>query len=130
MLLEFSLKILYSTMCGKNVQIYKFTFLENALVRDIFTHASPHSILASKFLLSRPRQTEIIHSPRQHSFENLFPQTAKRGGGNYNLLYQNSVRKYEDDLEHLVFYILYDLQFFQMWWLYSFINNIHHIVWY
>ena len=130
MLLEFFLKILYSTMCGKNVQIYKFTFLENALVRDIFTHASPHSILASKFLLSRPRQTEIIHSPRQHSFENLFPQTAKRGGGNYNLLYQNSIRKYEDDLQHLVFYILYHLQFFQMWWLYGFVNNIHHIVWY
>ena len=113
MLLEFSLKILYSTMCGKNVQIYKFTFLENALVRDIFTHASPHSILASKFLLSRPRQTEIIHSPRQHSFENLFPQTAKRGGGNYNLLYQNSIRKYEDDLQHLIFIFCIICNFFK-----------------
>ena len=76
----------------------EFTFQENALIRGIFTHASPHLKLAPKFLLSRPRQKEITHLPRQHSFENL--------------LYQNSVRKYEDDLEHQVFYILYDLQFF------------------
>ena len=30
-----------------------------------------------------------------------FPQQqAERGGRNYDLLYQNSVRKYEDDYEH------------------------------
>ena len=40
---------------------------------------------------------------------------AERGGGKYDLLYQNSVRKYEDDLEHYVSHILYDLQFFQIW---------------
>ena len=37
---------------------------------------------------------------RQHSFENLFSPTAEIDGGNYDLLYQNSVRKSEDDLEH------------------------------
>ena len=78
----------------------EFTFLENALIRGIFTHASPHSKLASKFLSSRPRQKEITHSRKQVSFENLFPPTAERGGENSDLLYQNSVRKYEDDLEH------------------------------
>ena len=31
------------------------------------------------------------------------------GGENYDLLYQNSIRKYEDDLEHQVIYILHDL---------------------
>ena len=31
------------------------------------------------------------------TFENL---KTKGGGGNYDLLYQNSIRKYEDDLEH------------------------------
>ena len=81
----------------------EFTFLENALIRDIFTHAPPQSKLAPKFLPSSPRQKEITHSPRQHSFENLFPPTAEKGGGNYDLLYQNLVRKYEDDLEHYVF---------------------------
>ena len=53
-----------------------------------------------KFLSSHPRQKETSHSPRQHSFENLFPPTAERGGGNYVLPYEKSIRKYEDDLEH------------------------------
>ena len=74
--------------------------LENALIRSIFTHASLHSKLAPKFLSLRPRHGEIIHSPRQHYFKNLFPLTAERSGGNYDLLYENSVKKYEDDLEH------------------------------
>ena len=39
-------------------KVMKFTFLENALLRGIFTHASPLSKLALKFLSSRPRQTE------------------------------------------------------------------------
>ena len=56
------------------------------------------SILLSSH--SRPRHKEVTHSPRQHSFENLFPLTADSSGGNYDLLYQNSVRKYEDGLEH------------------------------
>ena len=61
-----------------------FLFLENALLnRSIFTHvAVPYSKLQAEF------------------FENLFPPTAERGGENYDLLYQNSIRKYEDDLEH------------------------------
>ena len=84
----------------KLFKFMEFIFLENALIQGIFTHAPPHAKLAPKFLPSRPRQKEITHSPRQHSFENLFPPTAERGGGNYDLLYQNSVRKYEDDLEH------------------------------
>ena len=49
MLVEFSLKLLYSTMCGKSFQIYgvhMFTFLQNALNRGIFTHAPPHSKFA------------------------------------------------------------------------------------
>ena len=78
----------------------EFTFLESALIQGIFTHAPPHSKLAPNFLSSRPKQKEITHSSRQRSFENLFPPTAERGRGNYDLLYQNLVRKYEDDLEH------------------------------
>ena len=84
---------------GKIFEFMEFTFLENPLIRGIFSHAPPHSKLAPKFFSSRPRQKEITHSRMQHSFENLFPPTAERGGGNYDLLYQNSVRKYEDDLE-------------------------------
>ena len=78
----------------------EFTFLENALIRGIFAHALPDSKLAFNFLSSLPRQKETTDSPRQHSFNNLFPPTVERGRGNTDLLYQNSVRKYEDDLEH------------------------------
>ena len=53
-------------------------FTENTLIRGIFTHAPPHSSLA-------PRSV---------------PPTAERGVGSYDLLYQNSAKKYEDDLEH------------------------------
>ena len=58
-------------------------FLQNALNLGIFTHVP------------------VLHSELQAEFfENLFPPTAERGGENYDLLYQNSIRKYEDDLEH------------------------------
>ena len=49
---EFSLKCLHSTMCAKTVKFMEFTFLKNALSRDVFTHASPHSKLVPKFLSS------------------------------------------------------------------------------
>ena len=79
MLVEFSLKLLYSTMCGKNFQIYGVhTVLENALIRGIFTHAPPHSKLTPKFLSSHSRQQEITHSSRHHSFENLYLPAAER----------------------------------------------------
>ena len=56
-----------------------FTFLGDAFNLCIFAHAPvSHSKLQAEF------------------FENVFP----KGGENYNELYQNSVRKYEDDLEH------------------------------
>ena len=50
--------------------------------------------------------THFTHNPIPHSklhpefFENLFPPTAERGGENYDLLYQNSIRANEDYLEH------------------------------
>ena len=66
-----------------------FTFLENALNLDIFTHEPvPHSKLLAEF------------------FENLFPPTAERGGENYDLLYQNSIRKYD----RLVFSRFFDIR--------------------
>ena len=77
--------------------------LENALIWDIFTHASPppHSKLTLKFLSSRTRRALITHSSRQHSFKNLFPLTAETGG--WRKLWvalSKFIRKYEDDLEH------------------------------
>ena len=99
-LLKFLSNFYIPPCVGKIFKFMEFTFLENGLIRGIFTHAPPQSKLAPKFLSSHPRQRDITHSPRLHSFENLFPSTAERGGRNYDLLYQISVRKYEDDLKH------------------------------
>ena len=59
-----------------------FPFLENAFYLGIFTHAPV------------PNQ-----KPQAEHFEKLFLPTAERHWQNYDLLYQNSIKKYEDDLE-------------------------------
>ena len=58
---------------GKVFKFTEFTFLENALIWGIFSHAPLHSKFASKCMTSHPRQRDITHSPRQHSFEKVFP---------------------------------------------------------
>ena len=85
---------------GTIFKFMEFKFPENALIRGIFTHTPPPLKTLSNFLLSLPRQKEITHSHRQRFFRNLFPSAAEKSGENYGFLYQNSVKKYEDDLEH------------------------------
>ena len=41
-----------------------------------------------------------LKTPGRKVFENLFLSTAEKVGENYDLHYQNSIGKYEDDLEH------------------------------
>ena len=68
-------------MCGENVSIYGAHIPRNALNLCSFTHAPvPHSKLQVEYILKI-----------------CFPQN-RRGEGRYDLLYQNSFRKYEDDL--------------------------------
>ena len=84
MLLEISLKPVCFTMVAK-------IFLNPS----IFSHAPlPLPTQNSpKFLSSPPLQAEGNYLfPRQHFFE--------KGQGNYDLLNQNSVIKYEDHSEH------------------------------
>ena len=82
-------------MCGKNFQISGVDTPGKCIEsRHFYSGPPPHSKLSPKFLSSHPRQREITHSPRHHFFENLFPPAVERSGGNYNLLYQNSVKKY------------------------------------
>ena len=66
----------------------------------VFLIPLPTQKLAPKFLPSRPRQKKITHSRWQNSFENLCPPTEEKVGRHYHLLYQNLVRKYEDDFEN------------------------------
>ena len=79
MVVEFSLKPVYSLCLGKIFKYLVFTFLENALYLSIFAYAPPHLLIL----------------PGSVFFEILFPLAAKRGGGSYNLLYQNSTRNHD-----------------------------------
>ena len=67
-------------MCGKYFSIYG-VHISRKCIEPMHFYSCPSSPLKT------PGRT----------FENL---KTKGGGGNYDLLYQNSIRKYEDDLEH------------------------------
>ena len=82
MLAEFSLTCVFHHVWETFLKFIVFTFLKNALNLGIITH---------------------VRSPCKtpgRIFGNLFPPTAAKVGENFNLLYQNSIRKCEDDLEH------------------------------
>ena len=82
-------------MCAKNCQIYGVHILGKCIELRRFCscfvslETSPQVLVITSY-----RQKKIIYFPRQRSVKNLFPPLAERGGENYDLLYQNSVRKY------------------------------------
>ena len=101
MLVEFSLKHVRE-------KFMEFTCLENALIRGIFTHVSLNSKLAPPSPLPPTFPSSYHHALGRRKLlipsgsilsKICFPQQQK-GEGNYDLLYQNSVKKYEDDFEH------------------------------
>ena len=88
MLVEFSLTNILSAIVGKIFKFMVFMFLENALSLCIFTQAPvPHSKLEAEYFPNFP------------SRKIYFPQ-AERGRENYDMIYQNSIRKYEWALEN------------------------------
>ena len=67
-------------MCGKKFSIYGVHIPRKSLNLCYFTHAP---LLRSKL------QVEFFVSPKTEGV-----------GGSYNMLYQNSIRRCEDGLEH------------------------------
>ena len=99
---EFSLKSLYVTMVGKICHFYDVHISRKCIESMHFhTWPRPQSKLSPKFL-SHPlsRQKVITNFPHAAFFRKSVSSTTERGGGNYDLLYQNSIRKYGDGLEH------------------------------
>ena len=78
-----------------------FAFLENALNLDIFTHALP-SLLKTQptFLSCTLGRGKLLIPQGSIILEILFPPIVERDGGNDDLLYKNSIKEYEDDLEY------------------------------
>ena len=130
MVVEISLKLLYCTMCEKKIQIYGVHIPSKSNESSNF-YLCPSPLKTPSNSCDLPyRQKRIIHPPSKHPFENLFPTTAERGREKLWFDLSKFSQKIWRWLETCFFYILYDLQFFQMWWLYSFANKIYHIVWY
>ena len=65
----------------------------------IITTQSEGNYRLSKKMLPG-RMSNLLILPGSILFEHLFPPTAERDGGIYDLLYQNSIRKDEDDLKY------------------------------
>ena len=70
-----------------------------------------------------------LKTPGRNFWKSVSSKT-EEAGGSYDLLYQNSIRKYEDDLEHQFISIWYDYSFSRFdGFSYNFVNNIYQIVW-
>ena len=78
-----------------------------------YSFLSPLKTRSQIFAIT-PQAKENYSFPQVAFFPKSVFHKAERGGGIYDLLYENSFRKYEDDLRHQVINILYDLQFFEM----------------
>ena len=89
-------------MVRKNFKFTVITFPENALNLGVLTNASPLPNQNSPlvFIISSQAEQNYLYLQTAFFRESVSPQQQKRGGGNYDLLQQNSIRKYEDDLEH------------------------------
>ena len=77
-----------------------FTFLENAVNLGIFIHVFLTTQNSHPSSCYHTLDRLKLHSPKQNFFEDRFHLAAERGGGNYDLLYHNSISKFEDDSEH------------------------------
>ena len=76
--------LVYSTMCGKKFSIYGVHIRK--CIESMHFYWLPSSALRTPCTIFWKKSVS--------------PQGQEQpGGGNYDLLYQNSIRKYEDDLE-------------------------------
>ena len=63
---------------GKIFKFMEFSFLEDAWIRAIFTHAPPHSKLTPKFFSSRPIDRRKLRIPQAAFFRKfVFPNSRK-----------------------------------------------------
>ena len=77
MLVEFSLKLLCSTIYGKNFQIYGVHIPRKLIDLRHFDSCSSPLKTRPQVLSSHPRQKEITHSPRRILSNICFPQQQK-----------------------------------------------------
>ena len=125
MLVEFSLKLLNCTMCEKTFQNYG-VLITIKCIDSRHYYSCPYP----------PLQVLVITSYANYSFpqaaffrKSVFHNSRKKWRKLWFDLSKFSQKMWRW-LGTLGFYILYDFEFFQMWWLYNFVNNIYHIACY
>ena len=91
----------YFPLCKKSFQVYGVLIPRKCIdMRHFYSCPSPLKT-RPQVLAITPYAGENYSLPQVVFFrKSVPPQTAERGGGNYDLFCQNSVRKYENDLEH------------------------------
>ena len=115
MLVGFCLKLSYSIMCGKIFQIYGNHIPGKCIdLRHFYLCPSPFKSYHHVLIITPQAEGKILIPSGRILSIICFPQQQKGEEEIMICFYQNSVRQYEGDLEHQVFYILSDLQFFQM----------------
>ena len=77
MLVEFSLRLLYSTMCGKIFKFMKFRILENTFIRSIFTHVHPTQNLPPSSCHHALDRRKLLIPPGRILSKICFPQQQK-----------------------------------------------------
>ena len=96
----------------KSFKFMVFRLLKNAFSsqkiksRQFYSCLSPFVKLSRRRLSSLPRLRDMTY----------FPQAA--------FFHRKRRNEKSDDMQHYIIYILCELHFFQMWWLYSFVNVI------
>ena len=132
MLVEFPLKSLYSTIYRKNFKIYgvhiprkcigsRYLYLCLSPLKIPFPPNSCHHGLSRRKLLIPPGS--ILSKI-------CFPNSRKGGTKLIICFIIIQSENMKMTWNFRFFYIFYHLQFFQMSWLYSFVNNIYHLVLY
>ena len=113
----------YSTMCGKYVKFMEFAFLENRLIWNIFNHTPPHSILVPIFSSSGLGSRKLLILPSSILSKICFPQQQK--GMEETTINLRFIKIQSENIK-----MTWNIRFFIFCMLYSFVNNIYHIVWY
>ena len=124
MLVEFFLKLVYSTIIGKFFTFMIFTFLENALNQKIFTQVP---LLSQNFPPSsyhHPQAEWNYSFPPASVFSKICFPNSRKGCRNqwFALLkFNQEIWRWLGTLGYL--YFAWPI-IFQMWWLCSFLNNL------
>ena len=131
MLVEFSIKVVYSTMCITTFQIYGVHIPRKCIESSCFYSCSPSSLKTlSQVLIIAPKARGKYSFRQATFFRKSVLATAERGGGKLSFAlskFRQKIWRWLGTLDYLYFVLI---GIFQMWWFYIIINNIYVLHYY